>query len=97
MPCGLLSSGSHVTFRLRDVLVPDFRRILEEVTPELELAGEIMFLSDNGMEGGQFAIVGLGGTMSPLIVPIDRLCGIAQANRRADTMSRTETLRRYRA
>ena len=82
MDGGLPSSGSQVSFQLRDVLVPDLERILEEITPELEVAGEVMFLSDGGKEKGQFAIVSLGGTMSPLIVPVDRLSHQAPEKRR---------------
>ena len=84
------SSGSRVVFRLRDVLIPDLERIREETTPELEVAGEVMFLSDHGTKASQFAIVSVGGTMSPLIIPVDRLRRIAQAS----SMMR-ETARRH--
>jgi len=83
----LPSSGSQVSFQLRDVLTPDLERILEEITPELEVAGEVMFLSDGGKEKGQFAIVSLGGTMSPLIVPVDRLSQNAPEGRRGRTIA----------
>jgi len=67
----LLSSGTRVSFKLEDVLSPGLDRILDEVTPELSVAGEIMFLSDIGEEERGFAIVNVGGTMSPVVVPTD--------------------------
>ena len=86
----LPSSGSQVSFRLRDVFTPDLGRILGEITPELRVAGEVVFLSDGGGNEGQFAIVSLGGTMSPLIVPVDRLCRISSPTGREGSTLRRE-------
>ena len=91
MDGALPSSGSEVSFRLRDAIMPDLGRILEEITPELRVAGEVVFLSDNGSDQGQFAIVSLGGTMSPLIVPVDRLCLDSSMARRGRSILRHET------
>jgi len=81
----LPGSGTQVRFRLRDVLTPDLERILEEVTPELEVTGEVMFLSDCGSQREQFAIVSMGGTMSPLVVPVDRLCRVVIDRNQAES------------
>ncbi|UCG31768.1 MAG: hypothetical protein JSU68_08865 [Phycisphaerales bacterium] len=90
MDGALPSSGSQVSFRLRDVFTPDLGRILEEITPEVRVAGEVVFLSDGGENEGQFAIVSLGGTMSPLIVPVDRLCRISSPATREGSILRRE-------
>jgi hypothetical protein len=68
--------------------MPDLDRILEEVTPELEVTGEVMFLSDCGSRRGQFAIVSLGGTMSPLIVPVERVCRVVMDHDQAAAAGR---------
>ena len=90
MDGALPSSGTQVSFQLGDVLMPDLERILEEMTPELEVAGEVVFLSDCGKEKGQFAIVSLGGALSPLIVPADRLRRIPRDPRREESISGQE-------
>ena len=77
MDGALPASGARVWFQLGDALMPELERILGEITPELEIAGEVMFLSDSGRPDGQFAIVSLGGTMSPLVVPVNRLHRLA--------------------
>ena len=91
MDGALPSSGAEVSFRLRDAIMPELERILEEMTPELRVAGEVVFLSDSGHDQGQFAIVSLGGTMSPLIVPVDRLCRVPSWARQERPILRHET------
>lgn len=60
-------------FRLADVICPDREQMRLAVTGELEVTGEVMFLSDRGLEPDRFAILSVAGLGSPVIVPVDRL------------------------
>jgi hypothetical protein len=70
-------SGDRVSFSLAGALCPDARDITRQLTPEVEVAGEIMFLSDHGKIEDRFAIVCVGGLMTPVVVPVERLSRIA--------------------
>jgi hypothetical protein len=61
------------SFRLADVLCPDQSQVLNQVTPELEVKGEVVFMSDQGNQPDRFAIVSVEGILSPLIVPTENL------------------------
>lgn len=63
------------SFRLGDVLCPEPRQVLVQLTPELEVSGEVVFMSDQGQQPDRFAIVNVEGILSPLIVPTERLRG----------------------
>ncbi len=63
------------SFRLADVLCPEPRQVLVHLTPELEVSGEVVFMSDQGQQPDRFAIVNVEGILSPLIVPTERLRG----------------------
>lgn len=81
-----LSSGTRVFFRLSDILSPGLNRILDEVTPELAVAGEVMFLNDPKDEERGFVIVSVGETMSPVVVPTDRIRVLSQVGKSHDSI-----------
>lgn len=72
-------------FRLRDVICPEPREALERITPDLEVAGQIVFLSDQGEETNRFAIMEVQGIHSPLIVPVECLRVVPGEPRAAET------------
>lgn len=61
------------SFRLSDVMCPDPNQVLSQLTPELEVSGEVVFMSDQGQQPDRFAIVSVEGILSPLIVPTENL------------------------
>ncbi len=67
-------------FRLTDVLCPDHQQVLRQLTADLEVTGEIVFLSDRGQDPDRFAIIEVQGVLSPLIVPVDRLRHLQEEN-----------------
>ena len=73
MVSGPFQSGERVSFQLSEAVCPDARELARQLTPELEVSGEIMFLSDHGTVKNRFAIVSVGGLLTPVVVPIDRL------------------------
>lgn len=60
-------------FRLADVICPDTDQVRQEVTSELEVTGELLFLSGSGSQAERFAILRVEGILSPAIVPVERL------------------------
>ncbi len=66
-------SGAAVAFRLSDVICPDGQQVANQMTPELEVCGRILFLSDCGSHRDHFAVIDVRGILSPLIVPVSRL------------------------
>lgn len=68
-----LKSGVRVSFKLGEVVCPDLEQMLTQLTPELELSGEVVFFSDYGKSKNHFAIVDVRGLLTPLIVPVSRL------------------------
>jgi hypothetical protein len=60
-------------FRLSDVICPDRDQILKQITSELEVCGEVLFLSDSGDKKGHFAILEVKGIPVPLVVSLDHL------------------------
>jgi len=79
-----VTSGSTVRFKLLSVVCPEIKRVFEKVTHSLELTGKVVSLSDGGEQKNHFAIVEVGGIMSPLIVPVDevKLCSDGIPSRR---------------
>lgn len=65
--------GRWYRFRLTDVICPDYHQAQQQITADLEVAGEVVFLSDHGLNPDRFAIIEVAGIQSPLVVPIDRL------------------------
>ncbi len=68
-----VKSGASVAFRLKDALCPDFGQIICQLGPDVEVCGEVAYLSDRGQETSYFAIVAVSGIDTPLIVPIAKL------------------------
>ena len=60
-------------FRLSDVICPDQRDVLMRVTSQLEVTGEIAFMSDHGEEPDRFSVIDVEGISSPLVIPSDKL------------------------
>ena len=69
----LLNRDQPFRFRLNDVICPDHDQILKQVTSELEVCGEVLFLSDSGDKKGHFAIMEVKGIPVPLVVSLDHL------------------------
>ena len=65
-----LKSGTRCRFRLSDVICPDKQQIVTQITPELEVSGEVVLLSDGGDKPEQYAIIEVAGIGAPLIVPV---------------------------
>ena len=68
-----LEAGSTVHFRLADAVCPRPDEVIECVSANLEVAGNVLYLSDAGERKDYYAIVEVRGIMSPIIVPIDQL------------------------
>jgi hypothetical protein len=73
-----LKSGTRCRFRLADVICPDKQQVSSQITPELEVSGEIVLFSDGDNEPQQYAIIEVEGIAAPLIVPVARLQATAQ-------------------
>ena len=67
----LYTHGKSCRFKLENVICPERERILLQVTADLEVEGEIVFMSDEGRKPNRFAIVEVEGVLSPFIVPVD--------------------------
>jgi hypothetical protein len=75
-----LKSGTRCKFRLSDVICPDKQQVVSQITPELEVSGEIVLFSDGDNEPQQYAIIEVEGIVAPLIVPIARLQATTEQN-----------------
>lgn len=65
--------GSPVRFRLDGVVCPQRDLLYERTTGQLELAGRVIFLSDEGESPNRFAIVEVRGIASPVVVMIEEI------------------------
>ena len=68
-----IQAGKRYRFRLDDVICPDRQQIVVQITPNLEVAGQVMFLSDSGDEPEAFAVMEVEGIGSPVIIPVEKL------------------------
>jgi hypothetical protein len=68
-----IEQGQRFRFRLGDVICPDRHEAISQITPELEVNGKVVFLSDQGEQAERFAVLEVSGLYSPLIVPLERL------------------------
>ncbi len=75
----LFDRGKKCRFKLADVICPDQQHAVLQITPGIELSGEIVSLSDYGDQPDRFAIIEVEGIASPLIVPVERLQAIYEA------------------
>ena len=60
-------SGTHVRFKMANVVCPDTEIILEKTTGCLEVTGRVVLLSDAGKEKNYYAVVEVNGIATPLI------------------------------
>jgi len=65
--------GNTCSFRLADVICPDRDQVMRQITPDLEVTGQVTLVSDAGEVPDQFAVIEVAGIASPLIVPVARL------------------------
>jgi hypothetical protein len=65
-----------VNFRVRDVHFPDPAQVLAELYGRHLLQGWVTGTTDEGTEGGRYAIVEVAGLEKPVFVPIDRILGV---------------------
>ena len=75
----LLKSGQIVRFALGKVICPAIDELQKKMGSELEIEGQVVFLSDYGKVRGHFAIVQVKGMHVPLIVQTENLQFIEQS------------------
>jgi len=78
----LFERGKSCRFKLADVISPEREQIFKQITVDLDVLGEIVFLSDQGNQPDRFAIVEVEGIESPLIVPIECLQPVTEVERK---------------
>jgi hypothetical protein len=71
-------NGSIASFNVADVVCPDLLQITNQIGPELEISGEVDYLSDGGDPSRKFAVINVPGIYAPLIVPVERLRALAE-------------------
>jgi hypothetical protein len=67
--------NQRVHFKIRDVYHPDPIKILTDLHGNDLLTGNIIDLSDSGMEKNVFAVIEVEEIQELLIVPIERILG----------------------
>jgi hypothetical protein len=65
-----------IHFSIRDVYIPDPEKLLTELYGNDLLQGKVIDLSENGNQGGAFAVVLVEGVEQPVIVPVERILGV---------------------
>ena len=65
--------GGSVRFALGKVICPGIEELCRQIGSDLEIEGQIVFLSDYGKLKQHFAIVQVKGIHTPLIVPVENL------------------------
>lgn len=65
-----------VSFRIRDVYLPDPRQVLLEMHGNDLVKGRVADLSDHGTQREAFAVIEVEGLSQPVIVPVDRLLDV---------------------
>ena len=68
-----LPTGTLVRFQLKEAVCPTAAEVAEQITPDLEIRGSVVFLSDSGDSKDHFAIVEVEGLATPVIVPVSRI------------------------
>jgi hypothetical protein len=64
-----------VTFKIKDVYVPDAAQILMELHGDDLLQGRIIDASDSGFQQDAFAVVEVEGLAEPIVVPMNSIKG----------------------
>jgi hypothetical protein len=65
--------GKWVSFKIRDIYLPDSQQVLLELHGDDLLNGQVADLSDSGKVTGAYAVIEVDGLDQPVIVPVDRL------------------------
>ncbi len=68
-----IDPGESVRFALGEIICPGFDELCRQIGSDLEIEGQVVFLSDFGKLRGHFAIVQVKGIHVPLIVPVENL------------------------
>ena len=68
-----IEPGENVRFALGKVICPGIDELCRQISSDLEIEGQIVFLSDYGNLRRHFAIVQVKGIHIPLIVPVESL------------------------
>ena len=76
----LLKPGQTVRFALGKVTCPAIHELHKQMGSDLEIEGQVVFLSDYGKVQGHFAIVQVKGIYVPLIVQTENLQLIEQSD-----------------
>ena len=68
-----LGINSAMTFRLRDVFLPDLDDLATRTTSDLRVMGRVIDFSDSGSTRSRYAILEVEGIEGTVIVPVERL------------------------
>lgn len=68
--------GRTVHFHIGDIHVPSPDEVLQELYRNGVVQGEVIDLTTSGGDERLFAVVRVECVSRPLIVPVDRLCGV---------------------
>ena len=68
-----IETGRSVRFAMGKVICPGLDELCEQISSDLEVEGQVVFLSDYGKIRGHFAIIQVKGIHVPLIVPVESL------------------------
>jgi len=67
-----------VNFRICDIFYPDYQQLLFELHGNDVLEGQVVDLSESGMNDVSFAEIEINDLQERVIVPIDRILGICE-------------------
>ncbi len=68
-----IENGGDVRFAMGKAVCPGFDELCDQISSDLEIEGQVVFLSDCGKIRGRFAIIQVKGIHVPLIVPVEDL------------------------
>ena len=88
----LLKPGENFRFAVGKVICPALDDLCKQIGSDLEIEGQVVFLSDYGKVRGHFAIIQAKGIYVPLIVPVESLQVIKQGGRVPQRMTINDKL-----
>lgn len=68
-------TGERVSFRLSEVVCPGVEEAIRLIGPELEVAGNVVVVSDGPTQRAEYVVVEVPGILTPMIVPVSMLSG----------------------
>ncbi len=68
-----MKNGTAVRFRLGDIFCPDSRRVLEQITQNLEMTATVSQFCDGEGQNEFYAVLDVAGVQTPVIVPVHAL------------------------